>query len=341
MVASRVAIALNAVFAVEKAHGARMVRRVTPMWETARLASSALDASNGFDPGVSAMNYRSSEQVRSHPARRLAASLGRLARAAGAMLLAGALLAGCVAQTDLANLSPEQRAKHLNTLRPDWRDHFVGIDNGAILINVEQRWLVYWEPGGARSHAFPIAVPLTPELTRTGLTEVVRRKANPDWTATPSMIERNPEVPRYIPPGPQNPLGEYALYLGWQYFAIHGTNTPGAIGERATSGCFRLHSEDIEWLFNNVELGTPVRVVGDAAVRAVPEEAIGVSGAPSRELPPSALAPAGAGATPIYDDPETARNSEANSGASPASPYPASPYGPPPGAARSQPIGFN
>lgn len=171
--------------------------------------------------------------------------------------------------------------------RPDWRPLFDDVSKGAILINISERWLIYWEPGAERSHAFPIAVPISDELTRTGRTRVVRRKELPDWRATPSMIARNPEVPRYIPPGPQNPLGEHALYLGWRYYAIHGTNTPGVIGDQATSGCFRLHAEDIAWLFDHVPTGAPVLVVEDIDSAPAPSAAIGRSGAPSGELPES------------------------------------------------------
>ena len=224
------------------------------------------------------------------PIGRLLGGLARL-RAALVVFLVGLLVSGCVSYTDLSDLTPEQRRKRLAAVRPNWTDHFENIEKGAILISIEGRWLVYWEPGGAKSHAFPIAVPLNDDLTKTGVTKVVRRKELPSWTATPDMIARNPEVPRYIGPGPHNPLGVRALYLGWRYYAIHGTNTPGEIGDRATSGCFRLFNEDIEWLYDNVGLGVPVKVIYSVEVENVPAENLGVSGVPSGQLPASALAP--------------------------------------------------
>ncbi len=142
-----------------------------------------------------------------------------------------------------------------------WSDHFENVAQGAVLINIDARWLVYWPPGGGRYEAFPIAVPLNRDLTRTGMTRIVRRRENPDWRPTPSMRERMPELPEYIGPGPGNPLGERALYLSWTYYAIHGTNDPRSIGTRATSGCFRMYPEDILWLYDRAEIGTPVRVV--------------------------------------------------------------------------------
>lgn len=65
-----------------------------------------------------------------------------------------------------------------------------------------------------------------------------------------------------VPPGPDNPLGRYALYLGIGEYRIHGTNRPnGGIGVRGSHGCIRLFPEDIETLFYHVPVGTAVRIV--------------------------------------------------------------------------------
>jgi L,D-transpeptidase ErfK/SrfK len=64
-----------------------------------------------------------------------------------------------------------------------------------------------------------------------------------------------------VPPGPENPLGEYALYLGWSAYLIHGTNQPWGIGRRVSSGCIRMYPEDIETLYTMVSRGTRVTVV--------------------------------------------------------------------------------
>jgi L,D-transpeptidase ErfK/SrfK len=143
----------------------------------------------------------------------------------------------------------------------DWHKHLGSIDKGGIVISIGDRRLLYWGPGGRDFKNFPVAVARTPELTRMGHTFVARKKVGPDWRPTPSMLKRNPKLPAYVPPGPANPLGEYALYLDWRYYAIHGTNNPNSIGTRATSGCFRLYPKDIAYLFPRVNTGTPVVVV--------------------------------------------------------------------------------
>ena len=69
-----------------------------------------------------------------------------------------------------------------------------------------------------------------------------------------------------IGPGPDNPLGRYAFYLGWPSYMIHGTNKPAGVGLRSSHGCIRLYPEDIEQLFEAVPLGTKVRVVNEPFV---------------------------------------------------------------------------
>lgn len=59
-----------------------------------------------------------------------------------------------------------------------------------------------------------------------GQTEIVRKATNPTWYPPPSIRAEHPELPESVPPGPDNPMGDYALYLGWKGYAVHGTNKP-------------------------------------------------------------------------------------------------------------------
>jgi len=68
----------------------------------------------------------------------------------------------------------------------------------------------------------------------------------------------------FIPAGPDNPFGKYALRLGTSEYLIHGSNKRFGIGMRASSGCIRLYDDDIEWLYNNIAIGTQVRIVEQA-----------------------------------------------------------------------------
>lgn len=130
----------------------------------------------------------------------------------------------------------------------------------GIVINTADLRLYYYD-GEDGYLSFPLGVGRDGYLTPLGSTKIVRKKDHPSWYLTPSEIRDHPELPRVVPPGDDNPLGEYALYLGWPTYLIHGTNTPWGIGRRTSRGCIRMFPEDIAWLFERVPVGTPVTVV--------------------------------------------------------------------------------
>lgn len=130
---------------------------------------------------------------------------------------------------------------------------------GIVINTAELRLYYFGDP--ARPLSFPIGVGRDGYLTPHGSTTIARKKENPSWYLTPSEIADHPELPKVIPPGPDNPLGEHALYLGWPSYLIHGTNIPWGIGRRASRGCIRMYPENIAWLFDRVPIGTPVTVV--------------------------------------------------------------------------------
>lgn len=94
----------------------------------------------------------------------------------------------------------------------------------------------------------------------TGQHVVTRKVEWPSWTPSPAMRKRHPGLPGYVPGGPENPLGARALYLGDTLYRIHGTNDPNSIGRAASSGCFRMHNEDVIDLYERVKIGTVVVV---------------------------------------------------------------------------------
>lgn len=97
-----------------------------------------------------------------------------------------------------------------------------------------------------------------------GTTIVSAKKSWPEWRPPAEMRQRDPSLPKLVPPGPYNPLGARALYLFSNgkdtLYRIHGTNNPDGIGFDGTSGCFRLTNTDIVDLFNRIRLGTKVVV---------------------------------------------------------------------------------
>ncbi len=132
-------------------------------------------------------------------------------------------------------------------------------DEGIVINLAELRLYLFRQ--GLPPASYPITVGKKGWETPLGHTSILRKRANPVWVPTPSLRAEDPTLPEAIPPGPDNPLGAFALNLGWPGFAIHGTNAPDSIGKRASHGCIRMYPEDIEDLFGKVERDTRVTVV--------------------------------------------------------------------------------
>ena len=143
----------------------------------------------------------------------------------------------------------------------DWRPYFDNLKNGAILVDISSRALHFWSSDESIYNLYPSSVPLSEDLTRRGRTRVTRLVEGPSWRPTPAMLERNPEWPDYIEPGPDNPLGSHALYLSWRYFRIHGTHDTRKIGRRSSNGCIGLYNEHIAELFGMTKVGTQVLLI--------------------------------------------------------------------------------
>jgi L,D-transpeptidase ErfK/SrfK len=105
--------------------------------------------------------------------------------------------------------------------------------------------------------------------TPLGQTQIISKLTLPSWHPPPSVLqehaERGDPLPNIVPPGPDNPLGEYAMRLAIHPgdYLIHGTNNPQAVGMAVTHGCIRLYPEDIEALFKMVPVGTKVWLVNE------------------------------------------------------------------------------
>ena len=130
----------------------------------------------------------------------------------------------------------------------------------GIVINLGDLRLYFYEPGRP-ARSMPIGIAKDGYATPLGSTQVVAKRTQPTWIPGPSA--RRDGYPEKVEPGPDNPLGEHALYLGWPGYLIHGTNDPRGVGRHSSRGCIRLYPEDIAELFDRVQPGTPVRVVDE------------------------------------------------------------------------------
>jgi L,D-transpeptidase ErfK/SrfK len=134
----------------------------------------------------------------------------------------------------------------------------------GIVMNLADLRLYYFMKGG-RTLSFAIGSGRDGYRSRRGATTVARKVVNPSWYPTADERRDNPDLPAVVPPGPDNPLGAYGMYLGWPRYIIHGTNMPWGIGRQISRGCFHCYPEGIDMLYPLVPIGTPVHVVNQTA----------------------------------------------------------------------------
>lgn len=137
----------------------------------------------------------------------------------------------------------------------------------GIVVNVPEMRLYLYPPkarpgqvASVRTWAVSVGVDEAPSPV--GVFSVRAKDKNPTW-GVPDSIYRIMDKPRrhVVPPGPDNPLGEYRLRLSDGLYAIHGTNNPWSIGRETTNGCIRLYPEDLEVLYPLVPVGTQAEFV--------------------------------------------------------------------------------
>lgn len=145
----------------------------------------------------------------------------------------------------------------------------------GVVINRAEKRLYYFHPdpetGEPAVTTYPIGIGKAGRETPIGRAKVTQRLENPAWYPTEGVRadyrSRGLDLPRMVPPGPENPLGRYALLLDMEGYLIHGTHRPDGVGMRVSQGCVRLYPEHIEHLVFDVAIGTPVEMI-DQPVKA-------------------------------------------------------------------------
>jgi L,D-transpeptidase ErfK/SrfK len=129
----------------------------------------------------------------------------------------------------------------------------------GILINVAELRLYYRDKNSNRIMTFPIGIGDKDAETPEGVYSIQSKTANPTWTIPPSLQYKYAVAS--MPPGPNNPLGDYWMGLGGSHYGIHGTDIPWSVGRLVTHGCIRMYPEDIAILFKAVPVGTRVKII--------------------------------------------------------------------------------
>ncbi|MDJ0701334.1 MAG: L,D-transpeptidase family protein [Woeseiaceae bacterium] len=142
--------------------------------------------------------------------------------------------------------------------------------SGVVLNLAEYRMYYFPKPRDGEPAwvmTYPISIGRMDWETPLGMTNVVSKVVDPSWYPPQSVRDEHAAdgdiLPRVVPPGPDNPLGSRAMRLGLPGYLIHSTNRPAGVGMRVTHGCIRMFPEDIEFLFEHVNVRTPVRIINE------------------------------------------------------------------------------
>jgi lipoprotein-anchoring transpeptidase ErfK/SrfK len=185
-----------------------------------------------------------------------------------ALILAGTASASLAAQTVLdpltgrvVDVTPSNtNGRAAATPIPRETVNYVGPHRpGTIVVNAKERRL-YLVMDGGKALKYGVGVG-RPGFEWGGSKTVTRKQEWPSWTPPAQMIKRRPDLPRFMPGGPENPMGARAMYLGSSLYRIHGSNEPETIGQAVSSGCIRMLNDDVIDLYTRVRVGTQVVVV--------------------------------------------------------------------------------
>lgn len=143
----------------------------------------------------------------------------------------------------------------------------------GIVVNLPEHRLYYY-PKPARGKpqeviTYPVSIGKMDWHTPIGLTHVIAKTKNPAWYPPESVRKEHAAagdpLPARVPPGPDNPLGAFAMRLaaGNGTYEIHGTNNPIAVGLAVTHGCIRMYPDDVAALFPLIPVGEPVHIVNE------------------------------------------------------------------------------
>ena len=191
--------------------------------------------------------------------------------------LAAVGLGGCISDTldPVAESTLTPRDRKLLASAPylqhkpstDFLRHIVSYSTrekvGTIIVDTPNKFL-YLVQNDGKAYRYGVTVG-EDGMDWKGTATVGQKKEWPDWVPTADTLKRLPELPKYVSPGPHNPMGARALYLFQgnkdTLFRIHGTNQPEYIGQAISSGCIRMLNEDVIDLFNRTPVGAKVVVI--------------------------------------------------------------------------------
>ena len=137
-------------------------------------------------------------------------------------------------------------------------DYQTNYKPGTIVVETgERRLYLVLEGGKAMKYGIGVG---RDGFTFRGTHRITRKAEWPSWTPPAAMRKRVPDLPAFMPGGPDNPMGARALYIGSTLYRVHGTSEPWSIGQAVSSGCIRLTNDDVIDLYDRVQVGAMIVV---------------------------------------------------------------------------------
>jgi len=158
------------------------------------------------------------------------------------------------------------------------------IPHNGIVINIGEMRLYDFTQSATAPEVYAIGIGRDGLTTPVGDYHIGRKTKDPTWYPTPRMLAEDPALKPAVPPGPDNPLGKYAMYLEGTQYRIHGTDKVWSLGRRASSGCIRLYAPQIEELFHHASVNTQVHIISRPIKVAVKDGAVYLEAHPDEDM---------------------------------------------------------
>ncbi len=131
----------------------------------------------------------------------------------------------------------------------------------GLVVNLPELQLYDFAAHGDVPEVLALAIGDEMDPSLLGEFRVGRKREHPEWRPPASIRAEKPDLPEVVPPGPDNPLGDYWMTIGSTTYGIHGTNNRWSIGREATHGCLRLYNDQMARLYARTREGTRIRLV--------------------------------------------------------------------------------
>ncbi|MEN6442099.1 MAG: L,D-transpeptidase family protein [Syntrophobacter sp.] len=128
-----------------------------------------------------------------------------------------------------------------------------------LVINIPELRLYFFDRNSGTVQTYPIGIGDEGWESPLGTWQITEKRPNPSWYVPASLQEKYGMA--VMPPGPENPLGEFMMKFSAGAYGVHGTAMPWGVGRLVSHGCIRCYPEHIRILYPQVPMGTKLEVI--------------------------------------------------------------------------------